>query len=68
MPMEKYNTMPFCYAANAKNSVYINVAQLWHSFCMPQHVAECHVAWKFDRQNVGIIKDLSRRYLPSIVV
>ncbi len=64
----KCNKIRLCHAANAKNSVDIDAMRLWHGFCMPRHVAECHVAWKFDRQNVVLIKGLRHRYLPSTVV
>ncbi len=64
-----------CRAANAENGVDINVAQFWHGFwCCGmlhntmRHVAQYHVAWKFDPQSVGIIKGLPHWYLPSTVV
>ncbi len=61
------NTAQFCHMANAEKSVDFSVSQLLHSFCMLRHVAECCVAWKFDWQSVGIIKDLSLQYLPLTV-
>ncbi len=64
----KCNKMRLWCVANAENSVDVNVLQLQHGFCMPWRVAECCVAWKFDRQNSGLIKGLLCRYLlPTLV-
>ncbi len=62
------NETQLCQVANAKNNVDVNAMWLWHGFCMPQHVAECHTAWKFKQQSVGIINGLSYWYLPSTVM